>query len=87
MSGVTTLVLTTVNAPYGAGLSARQLAAKIADPSSAATCDAAVFAFFSEVSPSMQAAFIEEMGVDKVSARDVASRFSLLADIPLPPAA
>lgn len=80
-------MLTTVNAPYGAGLSARQLAAKIGDLSSAATCDAAVFAFFSEVSPATQAAFIEEMGVDKVSARDVAHRFALLADIPLPFAA
>ncbi len=87
MTDVTTHVLTTVNASYGAGLSARQLAAKIVDPSSVTTCDASVFAFFSEVSPSMQTAFVEKMGLDKLAVRDAARQFSSMADISLPLAA
>lgn len=73
MSSVATKVLATVNAPYGAGLSAHQLAAKIAAPESASFVDASVFAFFSEVKPSLQKAFIEEMGVDPALVHAVAS--------------
>ncbi len=45
MVGVATKVLSTVNTPYGADLSARQLAAKILDPASVNANDASVFAF------------------------------------------
>lgn len=54
MVNVASLVLTTVNAPYGADLSAHQLAAKLADLKSASDHDPSVFAFFSEVSPALQ---------------------------------
>jgi hypothetical protein len=80
-------VLTTVNAPYGANLSAHQLAAMIADPKSASDCNALVFAFFSEVSPFLQKQFIEDMMVDKVQVAKVASQFSELSGYTLPLAA
>jgi|GEM_PF-1976432 len=49
MAKAASLVLATVNAPYGANLSAHQLAALIADPKSASDFNAPVFSFFSEV--------------------------------------
>jgi hypothetical protein len=69
-------VLATINAPYGANLSAQQLAQMIADPESAVSFDASVFAFFSEVVPSLQSAFISEMGVDAARVRQVARAFA-----------
>lgn len=72
MTKVAKKVLTTVNAPYGANLSAHQLAHKIADPKSAAS----VFAFFSEVKPFLQKAFIHDMGVDETKVYGVASVFA-----------
>ena len=80
-------VLTTVNAPYGASVSAHQLAAMIADPNSASDYSAPVFAFFSEVSPALQRQFIEEMKVDKAQAAKVAGQFSKLSGYTLPLAA
>lgn len=62
MKNVAIQVLATVNAPYGADLSVHQLAAMIADPVNLGS--ASVFAFFSEVSVSVQKQFIAEMGVD-----------------------
>lgn len=76
-------MLSTVNAPYGANLSAHQLAEKIADFKSVSIFDASVFAFFSEVKPALQMAFIEEMGIDKVKAHDVASKFAAASGFPL----
>jgi len=87
MVDVTTQVLATVNAPYGADVSARQLAQMIADPDSASAYSAPAFAFFSEVSASSQEQFIAEMGVNRAKAAEVASRFSLLSGVPLPLAA
>ncbi|PWG03807.1 hypothetical protein [Sphingosinicella humi] len=83
MTHVETKVLSTVNAPYGANLSACQLAAKIADPKSASSFDASVFSFFSEVKPVLQTAFIEAMGVDKNKAHCVASQFAAKSGFPL----
>lgn len=76
MTAMATQVLTTVNAPYGADLSAHQLAVMIADPKSASNFSAPVFAFFSEVSPAMQEAFIEDMGVDQAQVCKVAGELS-----------
>jgi len=84
MTDVATQVLATVNAPYGANLSAHQLARMIADSSSASECNASVFAFFSEVSPSNQMAFIHDMGVDEAKVSEVASEFSELSGYALP---
>lgn len=79
MTSVATQVLTTVNAPYGANLSAHQLAAMIADPKSASDYSAPVFAFFSEVSPALQKQFVAGMMVDQVQVGKVASQFSKLS--------
>jgi hypothetical protein len=87
MSNVATLVLATVNAPYGAGLSAHQLAAMISDPASASDFNAPVFAFFSEVSPALQHEFIVDMGLDGEEVSAVASQFAELSGYTLPLAA
>lgn len=87
MSPVASMVQTTVTAPYGVKVSARELADRLQDPASAAIFDAPTFAFFSEVSPRLQAAFIEEMGVSKADAAVVATLFSDAAGYDLPLAA
>lgn len=87
MAKAASLVLATVNAPYGANLSAHQLAAMIADPKSASEFNASVFSFFSEVSPALQLQFVEEMGVDTDKVCAVAGQFSHLSGYALPLAA
>lgn len=87
MTNVATQVLATVNAPYGANLSAHQLAAMIADSNSASQCSAPVFAFFSEVSAPTQKEFIQDMGVDEAKVCEVATEFSQLSGYALPLAA
>lgn len=87
MTSVATQVMTTVNAPYGANLSAHQLAAMIADPKSAADCNASVFAFFSEVSPALQKQFMKGMGVNEAKAGKVADQLAKLSGYALPLAA
>ncbi len=96
MAKAVSLVLATVNAPYGANLSAHQLAALIADPKSASDFslsstdpdfNAPVFSFFSEVSPALQLQFVEEMGVDADKVCAVADQFSHLSGYALPLAA
>ncbi|PVH29013.1 hypothetical protein [Pararhodobacter oceanensis] len=64
------IVLATVNAPYGAQLSAGQLAACISGLEASKATLGPVFSFFSEVAPQLQKAFIEEMNLpyDKVQA-------------------
>lgn len=84
MTFVTTAVLATVNAPYGTSLSAEQLASKIADPASAEHYDASAFAFFSEVSESLQHSFLDEMHVSLADVSVVAQRFSDMAGYKLP---
>lgn len=86
-SPVISLVLTTVTASYGVEVSAQELADKLQDPASAAAFDAPTFAFFSEVSPRLQAEFIEEMGVSRAAAVVVATLFSDAAGYELPLAA
>lgn len=86
-SPVISLVLTTVTASYGVQVSARELADRVQDPASVAVFDALTFAFFSEVSPRLQAAFIDEMGVSKADAAMVATLFSEAAGYELPLAA
>lgn len=87
MKNVATLVMTTVNAPYGADLSAYQLAAMIADPKSASEFNAPVFAFFSEVPIAVQKQFLKGMGVDEAQASKVADQFVKLSGYTLPLAA
>lgn len=84
MSRVCSLVLSTVNAPYGTRLTADELAERIANPESAARCDAAAFAFFSDVDRDLQTRFIREMKIDPLEAAAQARRFSKLAGYRLP---
>ena len=87
MTNGATSVLATVNAPYGANLSAHQLAAKIVDPYSLETFDGPVFAFFSEVNEGLQHQFIDLMGVDQDQAYWMADQFAAKAGYALPLAA
>ena len=87
MIDVATQVLTTVNAPYGTDVSAHQLAAMIADPKSAGTFNACVFAFFSEIPPAVQKQFIVAMKVDEAEASKVASQMAEVSGYALPLAA
>jgi hypothetical protein len=64
MGKVAVKVLSTVNAPYGAGVTAHELAT--------AAFHGPTFSFFSEVSQMNQEAFISEMGVDRKAAAKVA---------------
>lgn len=84
MTSVAAAVLSTVNAPYGTSLSASDLAAIISDQASAERCDPSAFAFFSEVDPGLQRAFIVEMELDFGAALELACRFSELAGYSLP---
>lgn len=87
MKNVATQVMTTVNAPYGADLSAHQLAAMITDPQSAVEFNAPVFAFFCEVPVTVQKQFLKGMGVDMGQASKVAGQFAELSGYTLPLAA
>jgi hypothetical protein len=79
MFSASSKILATVNAPYGASLSAEQLAAKIIDPKSADEFNCSVFSFLSDVSPKLQHEFIEQMGLDTAQVSIVADKFSGMA--------
>lgn len=79
MHSIASKILATVNAPYGASLSAEQLAAKLIDPKSADEYDCSVFAFLSDVSLKLQHEFIAQMGLNKAQVSIVADKFSALA--------
>jgi hypothetical protein len=64
MSAVASKILGTVNAPYGANLSAHQLAACISSLETMKEAFGPVFSFFTEVKPNLQYDFIQEMGVE-----------------------
>ena len=79
MALASSIVMATVNAPYGAAVTVGQLAVKIADIESTFAFDPAAFAFLSEVSPELQMAFIDEMQVDAGKVAMVARKFSEMA--------
>lgn len=54
MAQAASKILGTVNAPYGANLSACQFAERISDVRAAQTATGPVFSFFSEISPEQQ---------------------------------
>ena len=87
MANAVTQVLTTVNAPYGAAVSAHQLAAMIIDSQSAIDFNAPVFAFFSEVPLQVQKQFMCSMNVNEQLASQVAKQVSQLSGYALPLAA
>ena len=77
------LISTTIDAPYGVGVSASQLAEAITDLDTAKTLISSVLAFFSEVSVSLQSAFIDEMNLDIEAVKQVAIEFQDLAGYPM----
>jgi len=72
-------VLTTVNASYGAVLTAEQLGDKIVSLGSVANYDCFAFAFFTDLSPTLQIAFVEMMKLDTKAVTEVANGFAALA--------
>lgn len=84
MKTVSLAVLATVNAPYGTNLTREELARRLGDPTSADTCDAAVFCFLSEIDRKMQDRFVEEMGIDPGVVGTLAQTFEKMAGFELP---
>lgn len=80
---VASKILETVNAPYGANLSACQLAAAISDIETAQSAMGPAFSFFSEISPELQLSFMSEMGLPHDKVRQVAKHFQALCPFPL----
>ena len=72
MAHAASKILGTVNAPYGANLSACQLADSISDVEVAQASMGPVFSFFSEVAPELQKSFVAEMGLPVTKVRGVA---------------
>ncbi|WP_348657586.1 hypothetical protein [uncultured Sulfitobacter sp.] len=83
MAPVASKILGTVNAPYGANLSACELAAAISDIEAAQSAMGPAFSFFSEVSPELQVSFVSEMGLPHEKVRQVAKHFQTLCPFPL----
>ncbi|MGB0506351.1 MAG: hypothetical protein ACPGGK_09155 [Pikeienuella sp.] len=73
---VASKILSTVNAPYGANLSACQLAACISDMSEMEKAFGPTFSFFTEIGAEHQFAFLEEVGVSKAAVKPVAQYFA-----------
>lgn len=86
MSAVASKVLGTVNAPYGANLSAHQLAVCISNLDAMKNAFGPVFSFFTEVKLDLQADFIQEMGVED-GAKSVAAYLQTQCVNPIPLAA
>ncbi len=83
MRHVASQILGTVNAPYGAKLSAYQLAGVISDVEAAQSSMGPAFSFFSEVSPDLQASFVSEMGLPQDKVQGVAKHLQSLCPLPL----
>lgn len=85
MSNVTSLVMTTVCAPYKAKPDACTLAGSLASIEMAQAMIGPVYAFFSEVKPEMQKTFLAEWGISEQDAAVVAKYISAQAgqDLPL----
>lgn len=84
MSHTAAIVLSTVNAPYGAKLSAQELAQCITDVGQAQKAMGQTFSFFSEISLPLQKEFAGEMGLDLEDLIPVANFFSSKAGYKLP---
>jgi hypothetical protein len=83
-SRVETLVLATVNAPYGTHYDGRDLAALINDPNAATKNDPSVFSFFSEVDLQLQISFLKEYGISSDHVKSVVRSLASLAGYELP---
>ena len=76
MTPLASKILSTVNAPYGTSLSACQLAACISDLGEMQKAFGPTFAFYTEVKPEDQLAFIKEMDVCKKGTKTVAQHIA-----------
>lgn len=83
MAQAASKILGTVNAPYGANVSACQLAECISNVEAAQTAMGPVFSFFSEISPDLQNAFVAEMGLSAPEVRKVAEHLQKSCPFPL----
>lgn len=83
MTHVASQILGTVNAPYGANLSACQLADVISDVEAVQSAVGPAFSFFSEVSLELQSSFVLEMGLPQEKVQGVAKHFQSLCPFPL----
>lgn len=73
MSPLESKVLGTVNAPYGANLSACQLGLSITSISAAESAIGPVFSFFTEVPADQQKDFVDALHLDKAAVAAVAN--------------
>jgi len=76
MANATSKVLTTVNAPYSANLSACELAACISDLDTMSKATGPTLSFFTEVKLAHQNEFISAMGVSKKGVQSVANHIA-----------
>ena len=79
MTHVASQILGTVNAPYGANVSACQLAGIISEVETAESAMGPAFSFFSEISPDLQASFVSEMGLPQDKVQGVAKHLQSLS--------
>jgi hypothetical protein len=82
--GTTTTIIDMISEACGGTITATELAMRIADPASASDADPYALRFYSDVPLRLQLDFIEEMGVDLVSAILVARDFANLAGWEMP---
>ncbi|MBY5819923.1 hypothetical protein HFN60_30495 [Rhizobium leguminosarum] len=80
----TSSVITTVTTACGGSITAEELSARIADPSTALSGDLYALGFFSDVWLKQQLNFVHEMNVDLVSAILVAREFTKMAGWEMP---
>nr|WP_321457131.1 hypothetical protein [uncultured Cohaesibacter sp.] len=73
------IIATTIDAPYGVGVTAPQLAEAITCMDAAKGLFVSVASFFAEVDVSLQQAFIAEMQLDLDAVKAVALQFAEMA--------
>lgn len=83
MTQLASKILGTVNAPYGANVSACELAAGISDITAAQATMGPVFSFFSEIDPKLQQSFIDEMHLPLAKVQKVAKFIQASCPFPL----
>ena len=83
MSQIAPLVLGIVNAPYGANLSAHQLAQNISDIDAAESTIGPAFSFFSEVPAELQHSVVSEMRLSRQKVHEVATHLQSSCPFPL----
>ncbi len=83
MSSIASMVVATVNVPFGPIVTVEQLAAKLVSWESVTSRDPSVGAFFSDVPVNLQRRFIFEMNLDGKKVAEVAKGFQEMMAYPL----